>query len=99
SNPLEIVLKLRGVSFKWDKEGNLAGKRSIGLIAQEAVEVVPELVLKGSEYYAINYAPLTALLIEAVKELKKENDELRGELSKVEELERQVQELRGLISE
>ncbi|MFO7962770.1 MAG: tail fiber domain-containing protein, partial [Desulfobacterales bacterium] len=94
SNPLDMVLKLRGVSFKWDKEGSVAGKKSIGLIAQEAIEVVPELVLKGSEYYAINYAPLTALLIEAVKELKKENDEMKAELSKVEDLERQIQELR-----
>ncbi|MDZ7737495.1 MAG: tail fiber domain-containing protein [Bacteroidales bacterium] len=98
TDPLSRILSMRGVTFSWNNKASSAGKKSMGLIAQEAIEVVPELVSKGSEYYSINYAPLTALLIEAVKELKKENDKMREELSKVEELERQVQELRGLIS-
>ncbi|MFO7754643.1 MAG: tail fiber domain-containing protein [Bacteroidales bacterium] len=94
TNSLNKVLSLRGVTFNWKRDGKPSDDKSLGLIAQEAVEIIPELVSKGTDYYSINYAPLTALLIEAVKELKKENDEMKAELSKVEDLERQIQELR-----
>ncbi len=97
NDPLKKVLSLRGVTFNWNKEGIPEGKSSMGLIAQEALEVIPELVSKGSEYYSINYAPLTALLIEAIKELKKENDELKGEVTKIDELEKQIRELKMTI--
>ncbi len=98
SNPLNKVLSLRGVSFNWKRDGMPSDDMSMGLIAQEAEEIIPELVTKGTDYYSINYAPITALLVEAIKELKKENDVLRGELIKVEDLERQIQELRAIIS-
>lgn len=96
-DPLSKVMSLRGVTFNWKDAGDHQNKKSIGLVAQEAVKVVPELVNKGSKYYSINYAPLTALLIEAIKELKKENDELKDELSRMDELEKQIQELRKEI--
>lgn len=63
--PLDIVGKLEGVRFKW-KESN---KPSIGLIAQDVEEVLPEIVHtddQGIKY--INYGLLTALLIESIKQ-------------------------------
>ena len=59
---LDKVKALRGVSFTKD------GSRSIGVIAQEVREVVPEVVAEG-EYLSVAYGNLVGLLIEAVKEL------------------------------
>jgi len=76
-NASEKIQKLRGVQFEWkDSENHPKGKK-IGLIAQETKDIVPEVVNKNDEYYSIEYAPITALLIEAFKELKAENDALK----------------------
>ncbi|WP_295578211.1 tail fiber domain-containing protein [uncultured Lamprocystis sp.] len=59
--------KLRGVRFKW-KENGLP---SIGLIAEEVAQVFPEVVqrnVENGEVDAINYAALTGVLVEALKE-------------------------------
>ena len=51
----------------------------VGVIAQEIEAVLPEVVTeRDNGYKAVNYQKLTALLIEAVKELKEEIDELKG---------------------
>ena len=50
----------------------------IGLIAQEVQEIVPEVVTLGEDgYLTIAYPRLTALLVEAIKELSEEIKELR----------------------
>lgn len=69
---LDKVNQLRGVSFDWKEapevhshEGN-----DIGVIAQEVEAVYPELVHERENgYKAVDYVKLTAVLIEAVKEL------------------------------
>ena len=66
------VLKMRGVSF--EKEG----KKGSGVIAQELEKVAPELVNNDSEYKGVAYGNLTGYLIEAVKELKAEIEELKS---------------------
>lgn len=72
-NALDKVSRMRGVTF------NMNGKRSAGVIAQELQEVMPELVNDG-EYLSVAYGNLVGVLIEAIKELKAEIDELkRGE--------------------
>lgn len=74
NNSLEKITSLRGVNFEWkDKEGN-----QIGLIAQEVEKVFPEFVSIGPDnnMKGIDYSSLVAPLIEAVKELKKENKSL-----------------------
>lgn len=49
---------------------DLDGKKQVGLIAQNVLEVVPEVVSKdASGYYGLAYGNLVALLIEAIKEL------------------------------
>ncbi len=65
------VLKMRGVSF--DKDG----KKGSGVIAQELEKVAPELVHNESEYKGVAYGNLTGYLIEAIKELKQEIEELK----------------------
>ncbi|MDZ7832992.1 MAG: tail fiber domain-containing protein [Desulfobacterales bacterium] len=86
--PLESCLNkvsmLAGVSFDWKTEEysgmGFSNKRQIGLIAQEVEKVVPELVKTGADgYKSLSYAKLTAVLVEAVKELKNENNEFKSQ--------------------
>ena len=62
---LETIKSLRGVSYEVKETGN----NEIGLIAQEVNEIVPSVVQSESEVMGIDYSRLTAVLIEAVKEL------------------------------
>ena len=63
---LDKVTKLVGVEFDWVN----TDKKSIGVIAQQVEEVVPELVHTNSKgYKSVSYGNLVALLIEAIKEL------------------------------
>ena len=71
-NALEITEQLRGVSFDWKENG----RSSYGVIAQELEEVLPELVKQG-EVKSVNYNGIIGVLIEAIKELKKEVEELK----------------------
>ena len=79
-NSLSKVLKLRGVSFKWKKEPSM-GKR-IGFIAQEMELVFPELVFTNETdgYKGVNYAEMTAVLVEAMKEQQTIIDKQQEEL-------------------
>ena len=72
-NALDKVTKLRGVSYtKLDTQ-----ERGIGVIAQEIEEVIPEVVQDGA-YKSVAYGNIVGVLIEAIKELKSEIDELKG---------------------
>jgi hypothetical protein len=85
-NALAKVEQLRGVSFEWKNAAQDSGTQ-IGVIAQEVETVLPELVSTDSEgYKSVAYGQLTAVLVEAVKELKAENAALRAETQAVKEL-------------
>jgi hypothetical protein len=71
-NSLDTLTQLRGVSFDWKE----TGKGSYGVIAQELEEILPDLV-KNGEVKSVNYNGLIGVLIEAVKELKREVQELK----------------------
>uniref|UniRef100_A0A6C0AJK7 Peptidase S74 domain-containing protein n=1 Tax=viral metagenome TaxID=1070528 RepID=A0A6C0AJK7_9ZZZZ len=64
SNALDIVKNMRGVYFT--RIGQT--KRSVGVIAQEVEEVLPEVV-HGDDTKSVSYGNIVGLLIEAVKEL------------------------------
>ena len=76
SNALDKVNLLRGVEFDYIADD----KHSIGVIAQEVESVLPDLV-EGDEIKSVAYANLTAVLIEAVKELTSEVNTLKAELN------------------
>ncbi|PKN88826.1 MAG: hypothetical protein CVU51_03125 [Deltaproteobacteria bacterium HGW-Deltaproteobacteria-1] len=64
-NALETVKKLRGVSFDWKD----SGKPSVGLIAEEVDQVIPEVVAHNDkDATGVNYDSLVGVLVEAVKE-------------------------------
>lgn len=73
-NALDILESISGVSFKWKQNG----EKSMGIIAQEVEEVLPELINNSNSYKSVNYNGLIAVLIESIKELKNEIKELKG---------------------
>jgi len=88
-NALDKVLQLRGVTYKWKEEeeaeeNNVTPER-MGVIAQEVLDIVPEVVThdKENDRYGVSYGHLTGVLIEAIKELKQEINELKKELEEV----------------
>jgi hypothetical protein len=71
---LDKVLKLRGVTYTKD---NTLG---LGLIAQEVREVIPEVVVEGvdeNKTLSVAYGNIVGLLVEAIKELKQEIEDLK----------------------
>ena len=84
-NALEKVLQLRGVKYNWNK-GPRNGQLDMGLIAQEVELIIPEVVREktmplmeddGVLYKTVDYEKLVAVLIEAIKELKQEINNLK----------------------
>ena len=55
----------------------------MGFIAQEVMEIIPEVVDNGGDYYSMQYAPITALLVEAVKEQQKMIEVLKTEIEEL----------------
>jgi hypothetical protein len=70
SNALEKVLKLNGVYFEW-KDTQAGGiSKKIGFIAQDVEHIVPELVHQHADgIKTVHYKDITALLVEAIKEM------------------------------
>ena len=90
TNVLDKLDKVRGVSFEWNETyealGRSSGHREIGVIAQEVEKVFPELVSSwyDEEYKAVDYSRMTGVLIEAVKELKAQNETLKQRVESLE---------------
>lgn len=68
-NALDKVLKLRGVEYNWKDRYNGGDATRIGFIAQEVNQVVPELTHYDGSYMSVHYKDVSALLVEAIKEL------------------------------
>ena len=81
-NALDKVCQLDGVTFDWIRDG----KESAGVIAQNVEEVLPRAVKEVKDlnsddtHKSVEYNQLSALFIEAIKELREENKLLRAEL-------------------
>lgn len=60
----DLVDALRGVTFKWKKNDS----DSMGLIAQEVEEVIPEVVHTSESGKSLSYGNMIGLLVEALKE-------------------------------
>ncbi|MCD4697368.1 MAG: tail fiber domain-containing protein, partial [Bacteroidales bacterium] len=83
SSSLEKVLQLRGVNFEWKNTERYSEGSQMGFIAQEVQEVIPEVVDENDGHYTMQYSPITALLVEAVKEQQEMIEELRKEIDKL----------------
>jgi len=70
-NVLDKIDKIRGVSHDWIDPNK--PEHELGVIAQEIQEVYPELVHTGDDgYLRVDYGKLSAVLLQAIKELKAE---------------------------
>jgi len=74
-NALDKVLKMRGVNFEKN------GHKSMGVIAQEVQKIIPEVVSTemkdGEEYLGVAYPNMVGVLIEAIKDLQNQVNELK----------------------
>lgn len=76
-NALDLVGKMRGVKYTRKD----TGKAGVGVIAQEMLEVLPEVVQQGigdDDTLSVAYGNLVGVLIEAIKELEARVAQLEG---------------------
>ena len=81
---LALVQALHGRRYQWNALGVQRGGRAqaeqVGVIAQELEQVLPELVSTGPDgFKAVNYAQLTPVLIEALKEQQQQIETLKAQ--------------------
>ena len=80
SGALDKLLQISGVTFDWIEKEEIHSHKGhdVGVIAQEVEEVLPEVVVtRDNGYKAVNYEKIVPLLIESIKDLKAEIDELK----------------------
>lgn len=82
SNPIEKLNQIKGVTFEWNTElQNIHEGKDVGVLAQDIEQVQPECVAERiNGYKAVKYEKLIPLLIESIKSLKSEIDELKLKL-------------------
>ena len=73
-NALDKVSRMRGVTY----ERIDSGSKGVGVIAQEMQEVLPEVVMDNGDHLSVAYGNIVGVLIEAIKELKAEIEQLKG---------------------
>ena len=98
TSALTKVCGMEGFTFEWndvaEKIGMADGDRHFGLSAQTVKPLAPEVVVINDslvnpddgtkDYMTIRYEKLVPLLVEAIKDLKTENDELKSRISALE---------------
>ena len=77
-NPIDKIVRIDGVTFDWKSDN----KPSMGVIAQNIEEVLPELV-NGEDSKSVNYNGIIGLLIECVKTQQEQIDELNRRLDEL----------------
>ena len=86
-DPLKIF-DMRGVSYIKDN------REDSGVIAQEVEQVAPEVVTTKDDeqgFKSVRYSNLTGYLIEGVKHLKKENEELKNQINEIKQILKDLQ--------
>jgi Chaperone of endosialidase/Head domain of trimeric autotransporter adhesin len=88
-NSLSKIGQLKGVSYEWRidefPKRKFNDKNQIGLIAQDVEGIFPELVHTDKEgYKSVDYAHLTPVLVEAIKELSNQVKTLQDQNKKLE---------------
>jgi len=82
------VQQIQGIEFDWipNEEQHGYDGHDVGVIAQEVVEVLPEVVqIRESGYMAVKYEKMIPLLVEGIKEQQKQIDELKDKVRELED--------------
>jgi hypothetical protein len=76
-NALDKVMSMRGVSY--NRTDNDDKSKKVGVIAQEIQQVLPEVVSEQADgMLSVSYGNIVGVLIEAIKELTNEVNELKS---------------------
>ena len=78
-NALSKVTKMQGVYYKRNDIDD--AREQVGVLAQDIEEVLPQVVLTADDDFktkSVDYGKICAVLIESIKELKAEIDQLKG---------------------
>ncbi|MBL7747870.1 MAG: tail fiber domain-containing protein, partial [Chitinophagaceae bacterium] len=82
--PLQKLMLLNGVEYEMKvtdfKQNNFQSQRQIGLLAQNVEKVIPEAVNETDGYKGVDYARLVPLLIESIKDLQQQVEELKKQI-------------------
>jgi len=73
---LKTIIQLNPVSFNWKDTGH----KAYGVIAQEIENVIPEIVITNGTIKSVSYDQIIPFLIQAVKELKLEIEEIKSRM-------------------
>jgi hypothetical protein len=89
-DPISLINQIRGVKFDWTdsyiesrggQDDYFVRKQDIGVIAQEIQAILPEIVAtRTNGYLAVRYEKIVPLLIEAIKTLSAEVNELKNKI-------------------
>jgi hypothetical protein len=89
-NPVDSLVKIRGVTFKWNGLTNKDTESTqYGVVAQEVEKVFPHLVTlgpvsaNGKRYLEVAYNGFIPILIEAVKQQQHEIEERDAKIAKM----------------
>lgn len=108
-NALSKVRQINGVYYNWRTDEfpqkKFGSEQQIGVIAQDIEIMFPELVTTDSNgYKSVNYAKLTPVLIEAVKEqqkqietLQQKTNQLQTKIEKLQNVEAQIEALQKQV--
>ena len=78
TEPLWKVSQIGGYTFDWNENQDTYEGHDVGVVAQEIHKVLPEVVAERSNgYLGVKYEKIVPLLIESIKELKKEVDDIK----------------------
>ena len=78
-NALSKVMKMQGVYYKRNDVED--AKEQVGVLAQDMEEILPQVVLTADDEMktkSVDYGKICSVLIEAIKDLKQQGDELKG---------------------
>lgn len=86
---LPLVGQLDGVRYSWRTDEypdqQFSNERQVGFVAQDVQQVLPEAVTTQEDgSLTVDYSRITPLLVQAIKELKAENEALKKRLEKLE---------------
>jgi hypothetical protein len=97
---LQKTLKLNGVNFEWIEDEEFEKGLQLGFIAQDVEKIIPEVVHNFHGRYSMQYGPVTALLVEAIKEqqhiIDRQQDEINELKNKSDQIEKLMAELEAI---
>jgi Chaperone of endosialidase len=94
NNALDKLMSIHGVEFNWKKDG----RGDMGVIAQDVAQVFPNVISKDQNgIMAVEYDSLVGPMIEAIRTLKVENDDLRQKVEALDDMKAQMTQIRDTL--